>query len=60
MPTTNTRSHAARGIENERKTMKKIIAIALLLATSLALAHSGGTDSNGCHQDHKTGTRHCH
>jgi hypothetical protein len=25
-----------------------------------ALAHSGGTDQNGCHQDHKTGSRHCH
>ncbi|CAN7590728.1 YHYH domain-containing protein [Acidovorax delafieldii] len=23
-------------------------------------AHSGGTDSQGCHLDHKTGMRHCH
>ncbi|WP_227461464.1 YHYH domain-containing protein [Cupriavidus pauculus] len=23
-------------------------------------AHSGGTDSQGCHIDHKTGIRHCH
>ncbi|MCG5263359.1 MULTISPECIES: YHYH domain-containing protein [Burkholderiaceae] len=23
-------------------------------------AHSGGTDSQGCHMDHKTGIRHCH
>jgi len=40
--------------------MKKIIAIALFLASGLALAHSGGTDSNGCHRDTKAGTSHCH
>ena len=25
-----------------------------------ALAHSGGTDSDGCHQNTRTGERHCH
>jgi hypothetical protein len=40
--------------------MKKIIAIALLLASGLALAHSGGTNSDGCHKNHKTGDYHCH
>lgn len=40
--------------------MKKIIAIALQLASGLASAHSGGTDKNGCHRDTKTGTSHCH
>lgn len=40
--------------------MKKIIAIALLLASGLALAHSGGTNSQGCHKNHKTGDYHCH
>lgn len=40
--------------------MKKILAIAMLLASGLALAHSGGTDSNGCHRDTKTGSSHCH
>ncbi|WP_458788599.1 YHYH domain-containing protein [Pseudomonas capeferrum] len=25
-----------------------------------AFAHSGGTDSKGCHTNHKTGERHCH
>ncbi len=41
--------------------MKRIIfaAIALILSTA-ALAHSGGTDSNGCHYDRKTGGYHCH
>lgn len=24
------------------------------------VAHSGGTDNNGCHRDTKAGTRHCH
>ncbi|WP_239143065.1 YHYH domain-containing protein [Variovorax sp. WS11] len=23
-------------------------------------AHSGGTDRQGCHVDHKNGGRHCH
>lgn len=27
---------------------------------SIAFAHSGGTDSNGCHKDHSTGEYHCH
>ncbi|MBH23366.1 MAG: hypothetical protein CMH57_02660 [Myxococcales bacterium] len=27
---------------------------------TMALAHSGGTDSNGCHNNSSTGTRHCH
>lgn len=40
--------------------MKTIIAIAVLLASSLAMAHSGGTDKDGCHMDRKAGTRHCH
>lgn len=40
--------------------MKKLLAIALLLASGLALAHSGGTDKNGCHRDTKSGTSHCH
>lgn len=25
-----------------------------------ALAHSGGTDAQGCHVERKTGKRHCH
>lgn len=40
--------------------MKTIITIALLLAAGFAQAHSGGTDSSGCHNDHKTGGYHCH
>ena len=29
-------------------------------APPIVLAHSGGTDSNGCHRNHKTGDYHCH
>lgn len=43
-----------------REPMKTIIAIAIILAAGFAQAHSGGTDSQGCHVDHKTGIRHCH
>jgi hypothetical protein len=42
--------------------MKKIVAIAFLtlFIAGAAFAHSGGTDSYGCHKDHKTGSYHCH
>lgn len=40
--------------------MKKLVLISLVLLSSLAFAHSGGTDKNGCHNDRKAGTRHCH
>jgi len=43
--------------------MKKVILILALMtvfATSIAFAHSGRTDSTGCHTDHRTGIRHCH
>ncbi|TYC58543.1 YHYH domain-containing protein [Rhodobacterales bacterium] len=33
--------------------------IAALFATA-AIAHSGGTNSQGCHTNHKTGGYHCH
>jgi len=41
--------------------MKKVLAV-ILIATfaSTVFAHSGGTDSSGCHTHHKTGDRHCH
>jgi hypothetical protein len=42
--------------------MKIVLAALMLLMFSAALAeaHSGGTDRNGCHYDHKRGGRHCH
>lgn len=40
--------------------MKKLVMIALLLASGLTFAHSGGTDSSNCHIDYRTGIRHCH
>ena len=35
-------------------------ALFLALHSPLALAHSGGTDANGCHTNSKTGEYHCH
>ncbi|MBT2334383.1 YHYH domain-containing protein [Variovorax paradoxus] len=41
--------------------MKKIAALIAVLCLSFgALAHSGGTDKNGCHRDHRNGGSHCH
>ena len=42
--------------------MKKFLALALVSLgfTVAAFAHSGGTNSAGCHTDHKTGYYHCH
>lgn len=40
--------------------MKKILILLVLGISTSALAHSGGTDSSGCHHDHKRGSYHCH
>lgn len=45
--------------------MRKFLVILMLAATlgisaTVASAHSGGTDSSGCHTNHKTGVYHCH
>jgi len=42
--------------------MKRYIAALLISLFSIgtAVAHSGGTNSQGCHNDHKNGTYHCH
>lgn len=41
--------------------MKKIIfMLVAAVVTTSAVAHSGGTNSAGCHNDHKKGTYHCH
>lgn len=40
--------------------MKTLVLTLSLLASAAAMAHSGGTDSQGCHVDSRTGTRHCH
>ncbi|WP_349496934.1 YHYH domain-containing protein [Campylobacter hyointestinalis] len=31
-----------------------------MMFASFLYAHSGGTDSNGCHTNSKTGEYHCH
>jgi len=40
--------------------MKIIIGFMALLAANLAVAHGGGIDSNGGHNNRKTGQYHCH
>ncbi|MEG0482800.1 YHYH domain-containing protein [Acinetobacter piscicola] len=32
----------------------------VIFASTNINAHSGGTDSEGCHKNSKTGERHCH
>lgn len=34
--------------------------MATMIFASTALAHSGGTNSQGCHHERKTGGYHCH
>lgn len=48
------------------KTFKYIFTVSLVLACSclafqqVALAHSGRTNSEGCHNNRRTGNYHCH
>ncbi|WP_374982294.1 YHYH domain-containing protein [Pseudomonas mosselii] len=42
------------------KIFSLLIAAVLSFSSVTAYAHSGGTDSKGCHTNHKTGERHCH
>ncbi|MCD5971350.1 MULTISPECIES: YHYH domain-containing protein [Pseudomonas] len=42
------------------KLLAVVIVAFLSMASVTALAHSGGTDSKGCHRNHKTGDYHCH
>lgn len=37
-----------------------LTAFFLVLFVPATLAHSGGTNSQGCHKNHKTGGYHCH
>lgn len=38
----------------------RCLLLALALATSPALGHSGGTNAEGCHTNRSTGDYHCH
>ncbi len=40
--------------------MKKVLFLCMLIGFSSLYAHSGGTNSTGCHVDHSTGIYHCH
>ncbi|WP_370877933.1 YHYH domain-containing protein [Variovorax boronicumulans] len=60
-PITEAEVHTPALIGNGGDVMKKVaILIAALCLSCGALAHSGGTDKNGCHRDHKNGGSHCH
>lgn len=37
-----------------------ILAVFALSMAAASWAHSGGTNSQGCHRNHKTGDYHCH
>jgi hypothetical protein len=37
-----------------------LIAALLSISSAAAFAHSDGTDSKGCHRNHKTNDYHCH
>jgi hypothetical protein len=37
-----------------------LIAVLLCAVVSTATPHSGGTNADGCHTDHRTGDYHCH
>ena len=42
------------------KKLTTVLILALTFSIGAAYAHSGRTDKNGCHNDRKTDTRHCH
>jgi hypothetical protein len=42
-----------------KSTLSLLLTLSLLISTP-AFAHSGGTDSNGCHTNTSTGDYHCH
>ncbi|RMR06743.1 hypothetical protein ALP94_03153 [Pseudomonas savastanoi pv. glycinea] len=55
--------HSIRADQRREPSMKllAVVIVAFLsMASVTALAHSGGTDSKGCHRNHKTGDYHCH
>ncbi|WP_109672813.1 YHYH domain-containing protein [Mesorhizobium loti] len=43
-----------------KTTIFAAVAILVFAFSNNAFAHSGGTDANGCHTNHKTGEYHCH
>lgn len=40
--------------------MSVILLASVVFWANAVFAHSGGTDANGCHKNHKTGDYHCH
>ena len=44
----------------ERKLFRSFIVLIILIFSINVLAHSGRTNSSGCHNNRKTGDYHCH
>lgn len=42
------------------RTILLVVLIALPVPANVALAHSGGVDASGCHNDNRRGGYHCH
>ncbi len=42
------------------KSLASTLILVVLPLNTYCLAHSGGTDANGCHTNRKTGEYHCH
>ena len=40
--------------------MRTVILLLSLILAGPVFSHSGGTNDNGCHNDHKNGGYHCH
>ena len=40
--------------------LRNCVALAAFLVAATALAHSGGTNADGCHTNRKSGDYHCH
>lgn len=56
----DTRKLAMLNLSEENNMKKFCLAVGAFAFCAGALAHSGGTDKDGCHRDTKSGTRHCH
>jgi hypothetical protein len=42
------------------KLLSLVLAALVSLSATVAFAHGGGLDRNGCHHDRKNGGYHCH
>ncbi|HBO1303760.1 YHYH domain-containing protein [Pseudomonas aeruginosa] len=43
-----------------KKLSAALVVAVIALVSTITFAHSGGTDSKGCHINHSNGVYHCH